>query len=194
MLSNEVVRQETALRKAVLAGDAAAWRILYDGAYAELWAYISWRCAGLGDVAEDVTQETWLVAVRRIRDFEPRRGRFLAWLRGIAVHVLANHFRTRRRRPEKPLADCDVAADPDPAVERREQAERIAQALTALPDSSEAVLRAKYLDLLSVAQIATEWNETPKAIESLLTRARQAFRSEYEKLAASEITIQEPKP
>ena len=191
MLSNEVVRHEAALRDAVLAGDAAAWRTLYDGAYAELWVYISWRCAGMRDVAEDVTQETWLVAVRRIRDFEPRKGRFLAWLRGIAVHVLANHLRTRRRRPEQPLADCDVLAQAEPPSE---QAEQIARALAALPERSEAVLCAKYLERRSVAEIAADWNETPKAVESLLTRARQAFRSEYEKLTAQDVAIQEPKP
>jgi RNA polymerase sigma-70 factor (ECF subfamily) len=191
MLSNDGGREEAALRDAVLAGDAAAWRTLYDGAYAELWAYVSWRCAGLSDVAEDVTQETWLVAVRRIRDFEPRKGRFVAWLRGIAVHVLANHLRKRRRRPEQPLADCDMPAQAQPPSE---QAEQIALALAALPERFEAVLRAKYLDRLSVAEIAADWNETPKAVESLLTRARQAFRNEYEKLAAEGVAIQEPKP
>lgn len=197
MLSNDGVRQEAALRSAVLAGDAAAWRTLYDGAYGPLWAYVSWRCAGLSDLAEDVTQETWLVAVRRIRDFDPHRSRFVAWLRGIAAHVLANQLRTRRRRPEQALADRDVPADADQDAQdaqRREQAERIAQSLAALPERAEAVLRAKYLDGMSVAQIAAEWAETPKAVESLLTRARQAFRSEYEKLAADDVAIQERKP
>ena len=80
MLLNDRVRQESALRDAVLAGDAAAWRVLYDGAYSGLWAYVSWRFAGLRELAEDVTQETWLIAVRRMREFEPGRGRFLAWL------------------------------------------------------------------------------------------------------------------
>jgi RNA polymerase sigma-70 factor (ECF subfamily) len=50
-----------------------------------------------------------------------------------------------------------------------------------LPGRYEAVLRAKYLDQQSVAQIAESWRETPKAIESLLTRAREAFRAAYEK-------------
>jgi RNA polymerase sigma-70 factor (ECF subfamily) len=44
----------------------------------------------------------------------------------------------------------------------------------------EQVLRAKYLEQMSVRVIADAWRETPKAIESLLTRARQAFREAYE--------------
>jgi RNA polymerase sigma-70 factor (ECF subfamily) len=180
MLPSERVRQEERLRDAVLAGDEAAWRSLYDSAYAELWTYVVWRCAGLRDLAEEITQETWLVAVRRIGDFDPRQGRFVAWLRGIAVRALQNHF--RRRRPEQPLSGHDPA-EPGGADERREQAELIARALAELPEHWESVLRAKYLDAQSVEQIAADWSQTPKAIESLLTRARQGFRTAYEKLA-----------
>jgi RNA polymerase sigma-70 factor, ECF subfamily len=193
-MSSERVRAEQALRGAVLAGDPAAWRTLYEGAYLELWAYVVWRSGGLRDLAEEITQETWLVAVRRIGAFQPAQGSFQAWLRGIAAHCLRNHFRTRRRRPEQPIRDRDFAEPMLVDVHRQEQAELIAQALAELPDHYEAVLRAKYLDLLSVAAIAEEWQESPKAIESLLTRARQAFRSAYEKLAGNDVAFEEHTP
>ena len=67
-------------------------------------------------------------------------------------------------------------------AESSDTSERIARALASLPERYEAVLRAKYLDQQSVDQIATVWNETSKAIESLLTRARRAFREVYLKL------------
>ncbi len=53
--------------------------------------------------------------------------------------------------------------------------------MNAYPERYEAVLRAKYLDQQSVAAIAETWNETPKAVESLLTRAREAFRQAYDR-------------
>ena len=191
MLPCERIQQEIRLRDAVAAGDEAAWRALYDGACANLWAYVTWRCAGLRDSAEEVTQETWLAAVRRIGDFDPRKASFQSWLRGIAAHVLQNHFRMCRRRPIQALSGQELAPD-DRA--QCEQAESIARALAELPPRSEAVLRAKYLDLRSVEQIAAEWDQTPKAIESLLTRSRQAFRSAYEKRAGTDFLIQEPEP
>ncbi len=188
MRNDERLRQAEKLRRAVLAGDQAAWRALYDSAYAPLWAYVAWRCAGLRDLAEEITQETWLVAVRRIRDFEPRRGSFLAWLRGIAAHALRNQLRARRRL--QALDDHDV---PEP---RRETAapELIVRALAMLPDHYEAVLRSKYLEEMSVQEIAEAWKATPKAIESLLTRARQAFRETYEKLAGHDIPVRPQQP
>jgi RNA polymerase sigma-70 factor (ECF subfamily) len=194
MLPSERVRQEEVLRDAVLAGDKAAWAKLYDGAYAELWAYAVWRCAGLRDLAEEITQETWLVAVRRIRDFEPHRGRFLTWLRGIAAHVLQNQLRTRWRRSKQTLDGEDIAESVHPNEERREQAELIARALGELPERSEAVLRAKYLDFMSVKEIAEDWGQTAKSVESLLTRARQAFRVAFEKLAGNDVAIKEIEP
>jgi RNA polymerase sigma-70 factor (ECF subfamily) len=167
---------ERGLHHAVLRGDEEAWSALYNASFAALDAYVLWRCAGLRDVADDIVQETWLTAVRRIRDFDPARGRFLAWLRGIAVNVLRGHF---RRKTLQPLVGDDHPVPAGDGAEQREEAEQIARALADLPERCEAVLRAKYLDGLSVAAIAADWVETPKAIESLLTRAREAFRTSY---------------
>jgi RNA polymerase sigma-70 factor (ECF subfamily) len=167
---------ERGLHRAVLRGDEKAWQALYDASFTALDAYVLWRCAGLRDVADDALQETWLTAVRRIRDFNPNRGRFLAWLRGIAAKVLRAHF---RRRWPQPLLGDEQAAPVTDAAELREAADQIARALAALPERHEAVLRAKYLDGLSVAAIAAEWVATPKAVESLLTRAREAFCASY---------------
>lgn len=177
MHTGDRVWRERALRSAVLAGDERAWRTWYDESFDALYAYALWRCAGLRDLADDVVQDTWLTAVRRVRDFDPERGAFAGWLRGIAARVVNNQLRRRTRRRTQPLTDQHAAGDPAP---RREQAEQIARALAALPERYEAALRAKYVDRHSVAEIATAWGETPKAIESVLTRARQAFREAYQ--------------
>jgi RNA polymerase sigma-70 factor, ECF subfamily len=177
MQAEDRVAREQTLRRAVLAGEEFAWRTLYDEAFAGVYAYVLWRCAGLRDRADEVTQETWLTAVRRLRSFDPSAGSFASWLRGIAANLLRNHFRreVRRARRTQPLDKEPLAA----AHDEREDAERVAQALSVLPEHYEAVLRAKYLEGQSVAAIAAARDESPKAVESLLTRARQAFRQAY---------------
>src|SRR5262249_29176229 len=126
--------------------------------------------------------ETWLVAVRRIRSFAPESGSFAGWLRGIAANVVRNHLRRDSLRNGQLQTIRNGAVEPpDSRLERREEAERVARALATLPEHYEAVLRAKYLEGLSVAEIAAERSESAKAVESLLTRARQAFRDVYEK-------------
>ncbi|HZY83693.1 MAG TPA: sigma-70 family RNA polymerase sigma factor [Gemmataceae bacterium] len=177
MDQSDRVWRERGLLDAVLAGDERAWRAWYDEAFPGLYAYALWRCGGLRDRADEAVQETWLTAVRRLRSFDPARGSFAGWLRAIAANVLRNHFRREsRRRAAAPAAARPEAQTAGPEVER---AERVAAALAALPERYEAVLRAKYLDGQSVAAIAAAAGDTPKAVESLLSRARQAFRDAY---------------
>ena len=70
--------RERAIRDAVLAGDASAWRAWFAEHFDRLAAYVRWRCGGLADLADDVTQDAWLTAVRRLRSFDPDRGPFFA--------------------------------------------------------------------------------------------------------------------
>jgi RNA polymerase sigma-70 factor (ECF subfamily) len=174
---------ERALRDAVLTGDVEAWRALYAANFDRLAEYAHWRCGGLADLADDVIQEAWLTAVRKIKTFDPPKGPFFAWLCGIVANTARNALRSRRRRrhrsrPLEPDEDAPATCG-DRAAE--EKAERVAIALAELPEHYEAVLRAKYLDRMSVEAISAARNESPKAVEPLLTRARQAFREAYEK-------------
>ena len=103
-------------------------------------------------------------------------------MRGIAANVLRNDLRRRRRSPkfqqpaEGQMGETGQSAPP---ADDRQREEQVAAALDALAEREEAVLRAKYLEGMSVAEIAAARGETPKAVESLLSRARQAFREVY---------------
>src|SRR6516162_5166570 len=124
MQPGERVRRERALRRAALAGDEAAWRAWYDASFAGLYAYVRWRCGGLRDRADEVVQETWLTAVRRLRAFDPAAGSFAAWLRGIAANLLRNLFRREDRRRTRPLGEEMTACGPGGGgLEERDRAE-----------------------------------------------------------------------
>jgi RNA polymerase sigma-70 factor (ECF subfamily) len=171
-----------------MAGDERAWQALYDSAFDAVERYVQWRLAGRRSAVDEVVQETWLTAVRLLDRFEPRRGSFTQWLRGIASNALRNHLRrdALRRKAFEPFDESRHAdAGGNGAAHRHDQrtdnAERIAAALAALPEHYEQVLRAKYVDAMSVIDIAKERDQTPKAVESLLTRAREAFRAVYDR-------------
>jgi RNA polymerase sigma-70 factor (ECF subfamily) len=168
------VWRERAWRDAVAGGDTAAWRAGYEAEYGPLEAYVLWRCGSARDLADDVLQETWLTAVKAIRRFDPEAGTLHQWLCGIAANVVRNQLRARRRRGPLATSPADgrEAASGDAGA-------RVAEALASLPERSERVLRMKYLDRMSVAEIAAAWGETEKAVESLLSRARAAFREAY---------------
>lgn len=176
---------EQALREAVLAGNQAAWRALYERHFAALYGYAFHRSGRDEHRTDEIVQETWLVAVRRIADFDPCRGAFEGWLKGIADHVLQSQ---RRRWLRDHSADGRALADrtgpgADTGAETREL---LALALTALPASYRAVLQAKYQEQLTVREIADRLGHTTKAVESLLSRARSAFREHWNRLSGTE--------
>lgn len=192
MASEESRQSDSVLRQAVLAGDECAWQALYDGAFEPLHAYVAWRCAGRADWADDLVQETWMIAVHRLANFDPEKGSFLQWLRGIAANLLRNHFRLRRPATGQKLPDRPAPFDAD--TSHVDQAERIGAVLADLPATYEDVLRSKYLDQRTVAEIASDSGQSVKAIESLLTRAREAFRAAFSKSEALDESFREGKP
>ncbi len=186
MHSENRIHREEMLRRAVLAGDENAWRVWCLESFDELDRFIIWRCGGRRDEADEIVQETWFTAVRQIRSFQPEQGSFLAWLRGIAANVRRNYLRQARRtsKRETPANEQHFdASQTESVTDQQERSRQVAAALDTLPERQEAVLRAKYLDELSVAEIAAAWKESPKAIESLLSRAREAFRERFERHA-----------
>src|SRR5262249_26284812 len=160
MEASERVWRERGLREAVLAGDELAWRRWYDESCEPLHTYLLWRCGGLRDHADELTQEVWLLAVRKLPSFDPEKGSFRTWLRGRGRGLARNQFRRESLRRGVPLPESLLAEDRPP----REQAEAVARALAALPERYETVLRGKYLDGLSVAELAAGTGESLKTV------------------------------
>jgi RNA polymerase sigma-70 factor (ECF subfamily) len=140
--------------RAVLAGDDVAWREQYDAVFPAVHAYVLWRCGGLRDLADDVMQETWMTAVRRIGNFAPERGPFATWVSGIAGNVVRNAMRNRKRRSARIVALVGTETEDETEPDQTERAERTAAALAELPEHYEQALRDKYLLGKSVAEMA----------------------------------------
>jgi RNA polymerase sigma-70 factor (ECF subfamily) len=177
---NDAPNPEPALRLAALAGDAGAWQALFDSAFETVASYARWRCGGRADLCDDAVQETWLTAARKLGGFDPARSRFAAWVCGVAANVCRNLVRKRLRAAKRVRS---LMAVPEPAVPDHtsdHDPEAVARALAELPDRYEEALRLKYLEQRSVTEMAKLLGDTVKAVESLLTRARQAFREKYQ--------------
>jgi RNA polymerase sigma-70 factor, ECF subfamily len=181
MESEDRIWHERGLREGVISGDQRAWKALYDRYFDSIYAHVHARAGRRDQVTEEVVQDAWMIAARKIGDFDPHRGSFEGWLRGISENVLRNHLRRSGKRREEggvDLAALPSAAPRDPG-RTLDLSEQISRVLSELPLRFQEVLRAKYQDELPVAEIAGRWGETEKAVESLLSRARAAFRESY---------------
>jgi RNA polymerase sigma-70 factor (ECF subfamily) len=128
-------------------------------------------------VAEDLTAETFLAAVQAVK-----RGSVpdlsVAWLISVARHKLVDHWR-RKAREESRLrlvAEDDVEHDDLELRFDRAQARAV---LNQLGAHHRSALTLRYLDGLSVPEVAEHLGRSVHATEALLVRARNAFRNVY---------------
>jgi RNA polymerase sigma-70 factor, ECF subfamily len=150
---------------------------LYDRALPEVYGYLVARC-GQRALAEDLTAETFLAAVRAETDGGPPTT--VAWLIGTARHKLVDHWR-RLEREQRGLRLLDGGSEhtEDPWDAELDSL-RAQQVLGAISPAHRAALTLRYLDDLPVPQVAALLGRTLHATEALLVRARLSFRRQYE--------------
>ncbi|WP_232664642.1 RNA polymerase sigma factor [Pseudonocardia sp. TRM90224] len=155
----------------------AALLDLYDTALPQVYGYLLARC-GRRVLAEDLAAETFLAAVAACRGPQPPAPS-TGWLVGIARHKLVDHWRAAEREQRGLRA---VAGEPEPVDDPWDEALDAGLAHAVLEEQSaqhRAVLTLRYLDGLSVPEVAGVLGRTVHATEALLTRARTAFRRSY---------------
>jgi RNA polymerase sigma-70 factor (ECF subfamily) len=158
--------------------DEATFRAFYDDALPRVYGYLLHRCSGRVQVAEDLTQETFLAAVRELR-----RGRrveaAIPWVYGIARHKLIDHYR-RQERAER-LVGGAAGDAPETSLDASASATRddLLEALESLPAAQRAALVLRHADGCSVPEVAEALGRSIEAVESLLARARVGFRQAY---------------
>ena len=161
--------------------DPAVFDAFYMEALPVVYGYFLRRCGGVPAVAEDLTQETFLSAVRQIGK-GTRVDAPLPWLIGIARHRLIDHYRAAaaEERRYRPFDDAvfDLAGDRDEFTAVLDRHQAIA-ALNALPASQRLAISLRYLDGLSVPEIAAAMSKSVHAVESLLARGRATFKQHY---------------
>ena len=111
----------------------------------------------------------------------------VAWLIGVARHKLVDHWRRQAREDAQPRARFPTSVEPDGVDERFERA-RTREVLDELGPHHRAALTLRYLDGLSVPEVADHLDRTVHATEALLVRARNAFRVAYARGECDDLT------
>lgn len=147
-----------------------------------LYRYVSRNCGGDRTLAEDVTQETWLRAVREWRKKGPP-DEPMAWLTTVARNLLASYF--RRHRPAQldvSAADLLAALDDGRAKESTQLSAVVCHALARIPSAQAQLLEAFHFEDRRMSQIAATLGLSERAVEGRLRRARQSLRRELESI------------
>ena len=76
-------------------GDLEAFDPLYRHYVKPIYGYVLRRTLQR-ELAEDITSQTFMKALERLRQYSPSKGPFAAWLYGIAKNAITDHFRSHR--------------------------------------------------------------------------------------------------
>jgi RNA polymerase sigma-70 factor, ECF subfamily len=180
---------EAVLVRRAQAGDAAAFRSLYEAHF----AFVLRSCLRLGlseADAEDAVQETFLIASRDLARFG--EGRLSTWLYRIAANMVSG--RHRRKRVREALFSWFAPREPEPApppdrqYESREAARKVAEVLARLAPKKREVFALYELEGLSGEEIAARVGCPLATVWTRLHHARRDFERIARKRGLSEGT------
>ena len=158
------------------ADQGSALLALYDRALPQVYGYLRARTPS-DAMAEDLTAETFLAAVQAVNDNKVPQ-MTIAWLVTVARNKLVDHWR-RAAREERSLQAVETTDVVDDDLDIHFERMRAHDVLNELGAHHRSALTLRYLDGLSVPEVATQLDRTVHATEALLVRARNAFRVLY---------------
>lgn len=171
------VAEDRRLVLAAQAGDREAFADLvrkYTGVVRSLAA----ARVGWGAVADDVVQDVFLLALRRLGSLaEPER--FAGWISRIAVNRAREVLRREAPRRAASLDQIPVeprAAEGRDLLELEDEVDRMQAAISTLDDKTQLILALRYRRGMAVRDVAAELGDSPPAVSMRITRALRRLR------------------
>ena len=187
---------EGELVRGLLRGDRRAFEQFFNEYYPKLYRFVKRRMPRDAATAEDIAQGTLCRALESLRSYRGEAALF-TWLCTLCRREMSARWDETRAWSTAPrLAEDDPAIraalesllareqwDPLSAADREQVRNSILTTLDYLPAPYGDILEWKYLRDMSMGEIARRLGRSPKAVESLLTRAREAFRETFSMLS-----------
>lgn len=177
--------------------DPIAVQHLHECYLPSVWRFVFVRVDGNRHLAEDIISETVLALIRAVASGETEITNPVGWLRAVANRKVQDHYRAVARvqhlidQVKHSANDSKKDGDPSKHHELQERRAEVRAIMDSLPEQHRQALEWKYIDKLSVREIAGRLGATEKAAESVLFRARRDFR---ERLTSTEVGEATPKP
>lgn len=192
------------LVKRLLKGDQKSFDSFFSSYFPRLFRFVLPRTGGDEDLAEEVVQGALCKAMQKLQSYRGEAALF-TWLCSFCRFELSTVLKKANRINYMPdLSEDDPvirsaleslalysAHDPQLICSRSEIATLVCSTLDYLPSLYSDTLELKYVHGLSVNEIAERIGRTPKAVESILTRARNAFKDSFAGLYEDSLTLRQ---
>lgn len=194
------VNADKKLAERLLDGDRKSFDAFFNGYFPRLYRFALVRLDNDHDLADETAQIVLCQAISKMATYRGEAPLF-AWLCTFCRHEISKQWKARKRaQGDTPLSEDDPAVraalesllstssnDPDAALYQSEISRLVIVALDNLPGLYADTLESKYVHDLSVNEIGVRIGKSTKATESILTRARAAFRESFRSLVQDEL-------
>lgn len=172
--------QEGVLAGRIAAGDELALEEVYDEFSGPVFAFLVSRMRER-EAAEDVLQQVFFEVWQKAGNFDPRRGRLVAWIMAIANSRSLDFLRKKVPEPRDPVSLSGSAGDSDPGGIDRFLADwEFARTIENLPEPEAELLRMRFCDDLSQSDISKRTGMPLGTVKSRMVSGLNALREAYE--------------
>lgn len=165
-------------------GDADAFGQLYDRYMTSIFRFVHAR-VGSPQLAEDITSDTFLRALRSIHSYTWQGKDFAAWLTTIARNLIADHYKSRRTQLEMvtdlPPERASTQPAPDTDVLAGISTQTLMRAVNSLPAEQRDCILMRFIQELSIAETAQALGKSEGAVKQLQLRAVRRLAKVVEK-------------
>ena len=183
------------LAQAIINGNEKIFNQFFTDYYPRLFRFIMNRIKHDKDLADDFAQQTMCKAIDKMQSYRGEAALF-TWMCQISRSLIYAHYMKENRRNKivKPLADTSEAREileniamnenlqPENITANQELGGLISEILDTLPNNYGDILEWKYVEQLSVNEIAKKLNTSMVSVQSSLARARKAFKTVIDKM------------
>jgi RNA polymerase sigma-70 factor (ECF subfamily) len=164
--------------------DPAAFGELYDRHFLQIYRFVYSRVRDQS-VAEDVTSEVFVKALRSIGRYQDTGRPFSAWLYQISVNAVNDRFRASRSFEDIDEQRDLTAAGPglEELAAQRDELRRIWTVVERLPKQQRMAMVLKFQEDMKIEDIAQSMGKTPGAVKLLIHRGVSKVRDSVGQLA-----------
>lgn len=191
-----VYLEDKRLVKRLLAGDEQSFNQFFDENFARLYRFVLARVSHDEEAAKEITQASLSKALIKIDRYRGEAALF-TWLCAVARNELADWAKRHSRYRDhivltEDFPEIQAAVDsflappvdhPGRQYQKHEMSRLVQVALDRLPPRYGDALEWKYIQGYSVKEIAVRLDLSPEAAQSMLARAKRAFKEIYSTLA-----------
>jgi RNA polymerase sigma factor (sigma-70 family) len=167
-------------------GGAPGFGLLYERRYPLIRGYLRRRVGPRPDLVLDLVAETFARALERREQFDPQRGSVVAWLLGIAHHLLLDAVRDGRvaDRSRRALGmQCMLVRDDQLELVERDSGSDLQRALGKLPAEQREAIERRVLAEEPYAAIATQVGCSEQVVRKRVSRGLAALRRDIKEIA-----------